>query len=408
MKCLKLFILIGTVSLFFGCVHITKKGAVMNFKDDVSFLKKHMDVIVLSDSTGQGKVCVVPALQGRVMTSSADGGKGPGYGWINYKHFEAGKLTPHINPYGGEDRFWMGPEGGQFSIFFPKDVPFKFEDWSTPKCIDTEPFDVVLKSNNSVAFKKDIKLTNYSGTDLNLRVDREVRVIDPQEAVRELGLQSDKSVNMVAYQSRNKITNTGKNVWDKKSGMLSVWILGMYNPSPATTVVIPYNPGPESGMGPVVNDNYFGKVPADRLVVKPNAIYFSGDGKYRSKIGLPPKRAKSILGSYDALNKLLTVVQYTKPEGVDDYVNSAWELQKEPFKGDTVNSYNDGPNDTGSILGPFYELESSSPAAALKPGESLTHMHRTIHFTGAENALDKVAKTVLGVSIEDIKNGLKK
>ena len=407
MKVVKSVIILGVFGLMSGCVHM-KKGAEMSFDDDVSFIKKYMDVVVLKDSSGMGKVCVVPALQGRVMTSSAVGGKGQGYGWINYKHFEAGQITPHINPYVGEDRFWLGPEGGQFSIFFPKDAPFKFDHWATPKCLDTEPYDVILKSSSSIAFKKEIKLTNYSGIDMYLKVEREVRVIEPAETLKDLGLQSDASVKMVAYQSRNKITNTGKNAWDKKNGMLSVWILGMYNPSPATTVVIPYNAGPESEMGPVVNDNYFGKVPADRLVVKPSAIYFSGDGKCRSKIGLPPRRAKAVLGSYDAVSQLLTVVQYSKPQGVEDYVNSAWELQKEPFRGDTVNSYNDGPNDAGGILGPFYELESSSPAAALKPSESLTHMHKTIHFTGNEEALDKIARTVLGVGIEEIKNGLKR
>ena len=190
--------------------------------------------------------------------------------------------------------------------------------------------------------------------------------------------------------------------------MLSVWILGLYNPSPATTVVIPYNAGPEAGLGPVVKDDYFGKVPADRLVVKEKALFFSCDGKCRSKIGLNPQRAKPVLGSYDALNKVLTIVQYNKPEEVREYVNSAWKLQEEPFKGDVVNSYNDGPNEEGKVMGPFYELESSSPAAALKTGESLTHIHRTVHLTGSEAALNKVAKSVLGVSIDEIKGGLEK
>lgn len=35
-------------------------------------------------------------------------------------------------------------------------------------------------------------------------------------------------------------------------------------------------------------------------------------------------------------------------------------------------------------LGPFYELETSSPAAALNPGESLRHIQRTIHIKGPE------------------------
>ena len=104
-----------------------------------------------------------------------------------------------------------------------------------------------------------------------------------------------------------------------------------------------------------------------------------------------------MLGSYDATRQLLTIVQYTKPEGATDYVNSMWELQAEPFKGDVVNSYNDGPPSPGvKQLGPFYELESSSPALALKPGESAAHIHRTIHLQGGEAAVRAFGQALLG------------
>ena len=90
-------------------------------------------------------------------------------------------------------------------------------------------------------------------------------------------------------------------------------------------------------------------------------------------------------------------MQYTKPEGATDYVNSMWELQDEPFKGDVVNSYNDGPPSSGAKpLGPFYELESSSPALALKPGESATHIHRTIHLKGDETVVRDLGQVILG------------
>jgi hypothetical protein len=72
-----------------------------------------------------------------------------------------------------------------------------------------------------------------------------------------------------------------------------------------------------------------------------------------------------------------------------------------------ANSYNDGPSKPGGPqMGQFYELESSSPAAALAPGESLTHVHRTFHFVGTEEDLDKIAKAVLGVGIDEIKKAL--
>ena len=45
------------------------------------------------------------------------------------------------------------------------------------------------------------------------------------------------------------------------------------------------------------------------------------------KIGLTPQRAAGA-GSYDATRQLLTLVQYTKPEGATDYVNSMWNCRK--------------------------------------------------------------------------------
>jgi hypothetical protein len=79
-------------------------------------------------------------------------------------------------------------------------------------------------------------------------------------------------------------------------------------------------------------------------------------------------------------------------------------MQQEPYRGDAVNAYNDGPPAPGAKpLGPFYELESSSPAAALKPGESLRHIHQTFHLQGPEAALNSVAIRVLGVSLDRLR-----
>ena len=53
-------------------------------------------------------------------------------------------------------------------------------------------------------------------------------------------------------------------------------------------------------------------------------------------------------------------------------------------------------------MGPFYEIETSSPAAALKPGESLTHIQTTIHITGDRKLLNDIAFRSLGVTLEEI------
>ena len=409
MSSVKFLIILICIATLAGCVEGKAGIEKTTFGQDLSFLKKHTDVVIIEDRSGNSQVAVLPALQGRAMTSTAEGLDGLSFGWINRELIASGKIAEHINVYGGEDRFWLGPEGGQYSIFFKKDVPFDLEHWFTPAPIDTEPFELVSKSKNLAILKKDMQLENFSGTIFNLQVDREIRVLERVEALEALEIMPAKTVKMVAFESNNKVTNTGTKAWEKETGLLSIWILGMFNPSPTTTVVVPFNTGPEEELGPIVNDAYFGKVPANRLVVKEGVMFFSGDGQYRSKIGLSPQRAKPMLGSYDIVNKVLTVVQYNKPKVAVDYVNSMWELQDEPYKGDVVNSYNDGPSEPGAKpLGPFYELETSSPAAALRPGQTISHIHRTFHLQGSETELDSIAKATLGVTIAEIKSAIPK
>jgi len=405
MKKWRLLMMAVNTALLAGCATMKTGPGQETFGDELAFLKQHTDVVVLSAKSGDAQVIVTPALQGRVMTSTADGPGGLSFGWINHELIASGKTVEHINVFGGEDRFWIGPEGGQFSVFFEKGVPFDLEHWYTPAPVDTEPFELAFKAGNRARLKKDMTLKNYSDIVFKVRVLREIRIIEPKDAATELGVKLARSVRMVAFVSNNEMVNIGTQAWEKSTGLLSVWILGMFNPSPSTTVVVPFNAGPEDTLGPIVNDTYFGKVPSDRLRVGKNALFFSGDGMYRSKIGLSPQRAKNVLGSYDALNKVLTIVQYSKPDGATDYVNSMWELQKAPYKGDVVNSYNDGPAKPGAKpLGPFYELETSSPAAALLPGQAITHVSRTFHLQGRERDLDVVAKATLGVSLAEIEN----
>jgi hypothetical protein len=144
-------------------------------------------------------------------------------------------------------------------------------------------------------------------------------------------------------------------------------------------------------------------VPPDYLVVKDNVLFFRGDGTRRGKIGISPARSLGLAGSYDADGKVLTLVMCTVPARHEGYVNSMWEIQKEPFAGDALNSYNDGSPEPGKPpMGPFYELETSSPAAALKPGASIQHVQRTIHLTGPHATLDAIARAKLGAGLAEI------
>ena len=88
-------------------------------------------------------------------------------------------------------------------------------------------------------------------------------------------------------------------------------------------------------------------------------------------------------------------------------MNSKWGDQVSPFNGDVVNSYNDGPVADGTIMGPFYEIESSSPAAFLPAGGSLTHRQRIFHITGSEDKLSLITEKLFNQTIAGIKEAFK-
>lgn len=403
-----------------GLIAVTLLGSVMSraedpatetFASDVTFLQTHTDIILLRE--GNAAVAVAPAYQGRVMTSTHDVEQGPGFGWINRpviakgllsEEERKGRLEDHIYVFGGEERFWLGPEGGQYALYFAPGASFVFEDWRTPPAIDTEAYDVVEKTPEYVAFRHRAVMTNYSGFVFDVGIDRAVRLLD-RKAVQELtGVPLPDDVTFVAYETDNRITNLGREAWKPETGLLSIWLLGMLNPSPATTIVIPIKTGTESDLGHAVNDAYFGKIPSDYLRVEENVLFMRADGTRRGKIGIGPRRSKGVAGSYDSAGKVLTLVAYNEQEAPHGYVNSMWEHQDEPYAGDVLNAYNDGSPAPGTPpLGPFYELETSSPAAALAPGESMRHVQRTVHLQGVEDRLDPIAERVLGVQLNAIR-----
>jgi hypothetical protein len=370
---------------------------------DVAFFsEKKIKTIELKSSDSGACILLVPGYQGRVMTSSVNGNEGTSFGWINYKFIEAGKPSSQFNPYGGEERIWLGPEGGPFSIYFRQGTEQVFSNWIVPKEIDTEPFDIVSQSTDRVSFSRNFELTNASGTKMEIGIERNVKLLSAAETGHALGIQIDNSLSFVAYESENILINRGQSAWTEQSGALSVWMLAMFNPSPTGVVFIPYRNLSESEGEKIVSDDYFGKVPSDRLIVKDGILFFRTDGKYRSKIGISPKRAMSYCGSYDPEKNVLTLLWYSAPETPSKYVNSKWGNQSDPFSGDALNSYNDGPVADGSIMGPFYEIESSSPAAMLPAGGRITHTQRIFHITGSEEQLNRITEKLFNHNLTEI------
>lgn len=368
---------------------------------DVAFLKQHTgQAIELKTPDGLSKVLLSAAYQGRVMTSTAAGDSGGSFGWLNYALIAATEKRKQFNPVGGEERFWLGPEGGQYSIYFKKNDSFNIGHWQVPSFIDTDSYKIVQADTASATFSADARFSNYSGTEFSLNIERKISLLSKEALEQVLKTSIPTGVNFVGFETLNTITNTGTEDWTKEKGLLSVWLLGMFTPGPETKVIIPFHAIP--GAKKYITSDYFGSIPADRLQVTDSVLYFTCDGKFRSKIGLSPLIAKPIAGAFDFKKNVLTIV-IPEVHAAASYVNSKWELQKEPYKGDVINSYNDGPLADGTQMGPFLEIESSSAAMALKKTEKGIYRQTTCHFQGSYIALQLLAKQLLEVDLETVR-----
>ncbi len=371
------------------------------------FLVAHTNVVELTGEQGE-RVALCPEYQGRVMTSTCNDLEGRSLGWVNKAFIERGERDPHFNNYGGEDRIWLGPEGGKYSLWFGPGAEQKLSNWLTPPALNDGAFTIASsKEDPYYRLTRQVQFQNAAKTQFNLDITREIHMQKPHHfgklfgAEAQAALQSS-GLKMVGFQTINTITNRGA-AMARDKGLVSIWSVGQFPPGPRTYVVVPYKVGEETELGPIVNADYFGRIPPDRLRLSAEAIWLRADGKFRSKIGVPQQRAKPVAGAIDLQQGVLTLVHFSMPSEPTAvaYVNNTWGRQEEPLRGDVFNSYNDGPPEPGrQALGGFFELESLSPAGQLPTGKSIGHTHSTFHIEGEPGALARVAKAALGVDVK--------
>ena len=391
-----------------ACSPQNKKQVNMNsyekgtFGYDLQYLSTKDSLVILMDDTEKAQVIISPKYQAKVFTSTVDGLEGHSLGYLNYKALDSEIINEHMNGYGGENRFWIGPEGGQYSVYFEPEVEQVYDNWHTPKPIDIESWNIVSSDRQNVWMNKNMQVQNYQGLVLNLNVNRKIHLLNQDDVQNILGIKLTDNIKTVAYSTQNTIQNMNDFAWTKKTGTICIWILDMFNVSPKALTIIPFFEGPEDLFGKIATTDYFGEIPVDRIKIKNSNIYLKTDGNCRNKLGLNPKRTKAIAANYNPELKRLTITTFdVDPNGV--YLNQEWNPAKDPLIGDALNAYNDGPLEDGSIMGPFLEVESTSPAAFLKPGQTQEHIHNVFHFVGDDNDLNTISKPLLGVTIQEIK-----
>ena len=339
-------------------------------------------------------IAVSPEMQGRVFTSSSNGLQGKSYGWFKRKAIEDGSFKKKFSGLGGEDRMWFGPQYGKYNVFFEMGSTFEDEYMRIAPDLDTLNFDVISVSDKEVTSIGQMQVKNYQDYIFEIDVERKVAILEKKEIENNLGVFIDKNVSYVGFETRTKMKNIGEEDWSKETGLISIWILGCMTPTDSTLAIIPTR----GNIAEVVK--YFTPLDDSRLRIRDGFVFYKADANYLNKIGILPQNTLPFFGSYSPELKLLTIVEFSF-EGSSSYVNSQKLENEAPYRGDVINIFNDGITPTAGPFGPFYELESSSSAKELKVSEKIVHTSRTYHFEGAEDYLDEIALSVLGIKVSN-------
>lgn len=363
-----------------------------NFGVDYDMLLNYIDPILLSD--GDRNILISSEYQGRVLTSTSRGFDGMSYGWFNKKMILSGQADKNKSKLGGEGRIWFGPDLGENAVFVTFDSITGNEIIKAPKDLDTLPFYIMGRSDKAITLGNRMHIENVKGFHFNIDVKRKIELLLEDKVAKSFELPQTKDFSYVAYKTSTQMTNIGTQEWSKKTGLISLWDLGCYHPTPKTTVIIPLQGTAQKA------SIYFTELDSTRMKIENNVLFYRADANYLNKIGTLPEITLPFFGSYSPELNLLTIVKFSFNDENLVYVNSNPANTGDQYKGDVINVFNDGNWRGEGPFGPFYELESSSPVKELKIGESIGHFQEVYHFQGPLTELNKISIQIFGVELE--------
>ncbi len=383
--------LIVIVVILFSC---STDSTRYSFSDDLKILETVDQLTILQN--GEAAIAVSGAYQGRVFTSTATGLNGPSIGWYKRNTIIAGNSANLMASIGGESRMWFGPEAGKYALFFDGGVEQIPENVITPTDLNQMKFEVTDQSNTYVLSEGNMRIPNANGFVFALKAKRLITLLNQEEIEASLEISLPEDLPTVAFSVATEIENTGLVQWTKDGGLIAIWDLACIPPSPNSWVIIPTSK-PKESITP-----YFTAVKEGGIFYAENAILYNSDGGYLNKIGVVPSYCRNVFGSYSPERNQLHIVKYSL-DNDSIYVNSQWG-NSDPYNGDVINVFNGEVDLELDRNWPFYELETSSSAKELMPGEKMKHTQSIYHFVGSKAALNEIAKIVLGVSLNELPN----
>lgn len=359
-----------------------------NFAADVDFLRAFASPAVLKDSTSKSAIAIVAGWQGRVMSSTV-AGDGRSFGFLNYGTIENGKQF-HFSTFGGEDRLLFGPLPDSTALAPIDSLP------ATPlpdPLRDSALLRQVSSAKGIISLEGEAQLPNTKNNILSAHITRTITLLSRRDLHNYLGADIHRSVHAVGFHSDNILLNAGTQRWDTTHGTTAIRIRGMFTAGPQSIGIIPLRKGGKVRTGT--------PIPKERLLVNNDVAYFRADGNFDMELGVQQASALNFMGIYDPERKLLTVIQFTLPRNPALYLGET----ATDARAEVLTIRNNGP-ENAVARGRFVEVQSTSPAALLKPKGRMQHFHRTIHLEGSEKHLGEITKKIFGVNLKEITTAL--
>ena len=364
--------------------------------------------VVLCGSDSKKIVVVAPSLVGRVICTGSGGLHGTTDSYISEDQIAKGftKSLPGAKwaSFGGEERVWLAPEGGEYALFFSKGKPQTQENYTVPESLNSTKFQVteISADGKSVTFTAGMSLVNFIGSRFDLEVSRTISLVESCPYVQEF----KGKIDFVGFESHTYIKNIGKKPWTKKTGAMSIWTIGQFLAKDNSVVIMPYRCGSNEVLGAPVSTEYFrlltldgNPTPRRFWTVENNVVLLKASGVVQTKLELMAKRSLGRIAAIDLKGFVMNILDFDfYPEL--EYVAS-YPL---PYDG---NPYVGGAASTFVLsklhpVSPSYELECCSPALFLQPGEKFGHVARTYRLRSDKNSLITICKRYFNADIKTL------
>lgn len=336
----------------------------------IKLLKTKFINYIESINENNNSIIITPTLGGRIIGACIDD---KNLLWVNPD------LSSDWNS--GGQRSWYAPEWGPKSIYAKGDET----TWSVPEVMDPGTYKIINHiPNKTVEMKNDFNVLTTDNTQYHFSMNRRITLLN-NDCDHSPYIPQEKTL-LVEFEHR--LENRGKTAINKEIGLWSILQV-----NPPGKIIVPlkntYNYN-------FFCDNYYEKIPEERIRKENNFAIVYVDGARRYKLGFPPDK---VLGKIAYVSKFNDDRYYFILKSFDIPENAVYV--DKPYKdkradGDVIQIYNH--SEGGDMA--FSELEIHAPAPFLLPGESQSFKIYMLFMIGTKEEIIDVLEKLLDSKIE--------